>query len=184
MNQIKVYALNLLKVTTILLLSFGFAHSEYPNTSIGVIDLNLILTDSKAAKSAAEQIEAIAKNIEDEIKKSDDEIIEKQNELIESQSIMAPEAFEIKRQEYEKEVQNYNKQRQEKLLSIDKLLADSRNKVLDTLKPILEEISNEKGITILLEKNIILLNAEKMDITEDALKQLNEVLPKLEVSEQ
>ena len=81
---------------------------------------------------------------------------------------MAPEAFEKKANEYEK-VTNYNIVRQEKLLSIDTLIAKSRNDVLEALRPILEEISNEKGITVLLE-NTVLLNAENMDITVEALK--------------
>ena len=67
-------------------------------------------------------------------------------------------------------------------MSIDRIVAESRNEVLNALKPILEEISNEKGITILLEKNSVLLNAESMDITEEALKILNKKLPSIEVS--
>ena len=53
---------------------------------------------------------------------------------------------------------------------------------MDALKPILEEISNEKGITILLEKNSVLLSAENMDITDEAMKKLNKSLTKIEVS--
>ena len=41
-------------------------------------------------------------------------------------------------------------------MSVDKILSESRNEVLNALKPILEEISNDKGITILLEKNSVL----------------------------
>ena len=82
----------------------------------------------------------------------------------------------------EKKVENYNITRQEKLMSVDKILSESRNEVLSALKPILEEISNDKGITILLEKNSVLLNAENMDITEEALKSLNKKLPSIEVS--
>ena len=57
--------------------------------------------------------------------------------------------FESKRKEYEIKVQNYNAERQSKLVKIDELIAVSRNDVLNALKPILEEFSNEKGITIL-----------------------------------
>ena len=166
---------------TFLLVNLSFA--EFPNSTVGVIDLNYILSESKSAKDAAKQIEEIAIKIEEEIAKSDQEMIIEQNELIESQSIMAPNAFEEKRIEYEKKVQNYNVSRQNKLLSIDRLLAESRNSVLDALRPILEEISNEKGITILLEKNSVLLNAEGMDITDQAIKMLNKELPKIEVSQ-
>tara|TARA_B100000989_G_scaffold4535_1_gene3151 strand:- start:2014 stop:2493 length:480 start_codon:yes stop_codon:yes gene_type:complete len=156
--------------------------AEYPNTSIGVIDINRILADANAAVKAAKEIEEIAIEIENEIKTSDEEIIKEQNLLIESQSIMAPEAFEAKRSEYESKVQKYNNERQSKLMKIDELIAVSRNDILNALKPILEEISNEKGITIILEKTSIMLNAEKMDITNEVLKKLNKSLPNIEVS--
>jgi outer membrane protein len=157
-------------------------YAQYPETNVGVIDLNYILSESDAAVDAAKQIEDIAKQIEEEIKNTDQDLIDEQNELIESQQIMAPAAFDEKRKEYENKVQNYNVTRQEKLMSIDRTVAESRNEVLNALKPILEEISNENGITILLEKNSVLLNAENMDITEEALKKLNKKLPSIEVS--
>ncbi len=156
--------------------------ADYPDTSIGVIDINKILSDANAAKTAAEQIEEIAIEIENEIKLSDEEIIKEQNLLIESQSIMAPEAFETKKNEYENKVQKYNSERQSKLMKIDELIAVSRNDILNAMKPILEEISNEKGITIILEKSSIMLNAEKMDITNEVLKKLNKSLPSISLS--
>ncbi len=160
----------------------SFLMADYPNTSIGVIDINKILAEANAAVEAAEEIEKIAIEIENEIKASDEEIIKEQNLLIESQSIMAPEAFEAKRIEYESKIQTYNSERQSKLMKIDELIAISRNDILNAIKPILEEISNEKGITIILEKTSIMLNAEKMDITNEALKKLNKSLPNIKVS--
>ena len=157
-------------------------YAQYPETNIGVVDLNYILSESDAAVDAAKQIEDIAKQIEEEIKITDQSLIDEQNELIESQQIMAPAAFDEKRKEYENKVQNYNVTRQEKLMSVDRIVSESRNEVLNALKPILEEISNEKGITVLLEKNSVLLNAENMDITDEALKALNKKLPSIEVS--
>ena len=156
--------------------------ANYPNTSIGVIDLNKILSEADAAIAAAEQIEEIAIEIENEIRLSDEEIIKEQNLLIESQAIMAPEAFEAKKNDYESKVQKYNNERQTKLMKIDELIAVSRNDILVAIKPILEEITNEKGITIILEKTSIMLSAEKMDITNEVLKKLNKSLPTIEVS--
>ena len=155
---------------------------NYPNTSIGVLDLNRVLLDAKAAKQAADQIDKIAKDIENELINSDENMIKEQNKLIEAQSIMAPEAFELKRKEYEEKVQNYNIERQNKLISVEKLVEGSRNEILDKLKPILEEMSDSKGITVILEKGTVLLNAETMDITDEVIKILDKELPKIEVS--
>tara|TARA_Y200000002_G_scaffold300626_1_gene255653 strand:- start:4555 stop:5091 length:537 start_codon:yes stop_codon:yes gene_type:complete len=171
-------------ISTVFTLLFinNIALADYPNTSIGIIDLNVILSEADAAVMASEQIEQIASEIENEIKNGDDEVIKEQNLLIESQSIMAPEAFEAKRNEYENKVLKYNNERQAKLMKIDELIAVSRNDVLNALKPILEEISNERGITVLLEKSSVMLSADKMDITTEVLKKLNKELPKLEVT--
>ena len=59
----------------LLLFLTGTLFAEYPVTSIGVIDLNLILSESKAAKDAAKQIEEIAIQIEQDIASSDQEMI-------------------------------------------------------------------------------------------------------------
>ena len=62
--------------TKIILLSIflflipSISYSDYPNTSIGVIDLNKILAEADAAVMASEQIEEIAIEIEGEIKKA------------------------------------------------------------------------------------------------------------------
>tara|TARA_Y100001935_G_C17211310_1_gene460240 strand:+ start:285 stop:842 length:558 start_codon:yes stop_codon:yes gene_type:complete len=156
--------------------------NNYPNTSIGVLDLNRVLLDAKAAKDAAEEIDKIAKDIENQLLNSDEEMVNEQNKLIEAQSIMSPESFESKRKEYEEKVKNYNIERQKKIISIETLVENSRNVILDKLKPILEEISETKGITVILEKGTVLLNAETMDITNEVIKILNKELPKIEVS--
>ena len=171
-----------LAILFVLVLTINVYADNFPNTSIGVLDLNRVLLDAKAAKKAAEEIDKIAKEIEKELLNSDELMISEQNKLIEAQSIMAPEAFELKRKEYEEKVQNYNIERQNKLISVDKLVEGSRNQILDKLKPILEDISDAKGITVILEKGTVLLNAETMDITDEVIKILNKELPKIEVS--
>ena len=160
----------------------SFLMADYPNTSIGVIDINKILADANAAVEAAEEIEKIAIEIENEIKLEEEKIIKEQNSLIEAQSIMAPEAFEAKRIEYESKVQKFSNETQSKRLKVEELIAVSRNDILNAIKPILEEISNEKGITIIVDKSLIWLNAEKMDLTNEVLKELNKSLPAIKVS--
>ena len=126
---------NLFFLTVFLyLITIVSSFSDYPATSIGVIDINRVLTEAKAAKNAGEQIEKVAIDIENEIKEKDEEIIKEQNKLIESQSIMAPEAFEAKRNEYEKKVQNYNIERQEKLGQDNTICRWSRKNLVGQVK--------------------------------------------------
>ena len=154
----------------------------YPNTSIAIVDLNLILSDSKAAKGATKDFEKIQKDTESEIVESDKSMLEERNKLIEQQSIIAPEAFEVKAQDYEKKLQNYQSEKQNKLRKLENVLQTARNEILENVKPILEELSQELGVTVILEKNSVLLSATNMDITDEVIKKLNKQLPKIKVS--
>ena len=172
--------------TTLLILTLvcfnAIANENYPNTSIAIVDLNLILLDSKAAKSATKQFESIQKSTEDEIIASDKKMLDERNKLIEQQSVIAPEAFELKAKDYENKLQNYQLEKQNKLRKLEGILQKARNKILEEVKPILEELSKELGVTVILEKNSVLLSATNMDITDNVIKKLNKELPKIKVS--
>jgi len=175
----------ILHITLLIIFLFGFnlhAETTYPNTSVAIVDINLILSDSKSAKNATKQFEKIQKVLEVEIVESDEKMLEERNKLIEQQSVIAPEAFEIKAKDYEKKLQNHQVNKQNKLRKLEGVLQKVRNEILESVKPILEDISKELGITVILEKNSVLLSANNMDITEDVIKRLNKKLPKVKVS--
>jgi Skp family chaperone for outer membrane proteins len=81
-----------------------------------------------------------------------------------------------------KKLQNYQVEKQNKLRNLEGALQKARNEILESVKPILEELSKELGVTVILEKNSVLLSATNMDITEDVIKKLNKSLPKIKVS--
>ena len=168
-----------------LALLFNFnaiAETSYPNTSIAIVDLNLILSESKAAKNATKQFEEIQKSTEDKIIASDKKMLDERNKLVEQQSVIAPEAFELKAKDYEKKLQEYQVDKQSKLRKLEGVLQNARNEILENVKPILEDLSKELGVTVILEKNSVLLSANNMDITDNVIKKLNKKLPKIKVS--
>ena len=171
---------NLILLTLLFFSSYLFA-DQYPNTSIGIIDINKVLTESKAAIDATKQIEKIQKKSEEESKSEDDLIIKERERLIEQQSVMAPEAFEVKVADFEKKVQTYQVERQEKLRKLDQMVQMARAKILDEVKPIINEYAKEVGITVILEKNAVVMSADEMDMTEQVIKILNKNLPKIKV---
>tara|TARA_B110000483_G_C18168390_1_gene532300 strand:- start:1189 stop:1743 length:555 start_codon:yes stop_codon:yes gene_type:complete len=158
------------------------AETSYPNTSIGIIDYNLVLLESKAGINATKQFEAIRKKTEDDIIKSDKEIIEEKNKLIEQQSIIAPEAFDLKRIDFEKKFQKHQADKQDKYRKLDTLVQSATNEILKYVNPILEDLSKDLGITVILEKNSVVLSAVSMDLTEQVIKILNKELPKIKVT--
>ena len=173
------------KFNFILLILIFFTSSlfadQYPNTSIGIININKVLTESNAAIEATKQIEKIQKKSEKESKNEDDLIIKERERLIEQQSVMAPEAFEVKVADFEKKVQSYQIERQEKLRELDQIVQAARARILEEVKPIINDYANELGITVILEKNAVIMSADDMDMTDQVIKILNKSLPKIKV---
>ena len=185
MNNINNMNKKIVAIAFALVLLFNFnaiAETNYPNTSIAIVDLNLILSESKAAKNATKQFEEIQKSTEDKIIASDKKMLNERNKLIEQQSVIAPEAFELKAKDYEKKLQEYQVDKQNKLRKLEGVLQNARNEILENVKPILEDLSKELGVTVILEKNSVLLSANNMDITDNVIKKLNKKLPKIKVS--
>ena len=174
--------INTLAIISLILYITNVHADTYPNTSIAIVDLNLILSESKAAKDATKQFEKIQSDTEAEIIESDKSMLDERNKLIEQQSVIAPEAFEIKAKDYEKKLQNYQSEKQNKLRKLEGTLQNARNVILEEVKPILENLSKELGVTVILEKNSVLLSATNIDITDEVIKKLNKELPKIKVS--
>ena len=155
--------------------------ADYPITSIGVIDIDIILNESKAAIDANNQIQEISENVQIELRNNEEQLRNEEQRLVEAKQIMAPEAFEEQRIEFQKNVQNFQIESQKIIANLDKMIATARLQILDEIKPILEEIALENGITIVMEKKLVILNDDNMDITKSVLKKLNKNLPKLKV---
>ena len=171
---------NLIFIIIILFTSISLA-DKYPNTSIGIIDINRVLTESKAAKDATSQIEKIQVKSEEDSKKEDELIIKEREKLIEQQSVMAPEAFEVKVADFEKKVQSYQIERQEKLRKLDQMVQGARARILEEVKPIINDYANELGITVILEKNAVIMSADDMDMTDQVIEILDKNLPKIKI---
>ena len=94
---------------------------------------------------------------------------------------MAPEAFEVKVADFEKKVQSYQIERQEKLRSLDQMVQKARAQILEEVKPIIKDYSDQLGITVILEKNAVIMSADDMDMTDQVIKILDKNLPKIKV---
>ncbi len=154
---------------------------QYPNTSIGILDINKVLTESKSAINAAKQIEKIQKDIENDAKAKDETIIKEREKLIEQQSVMAPEAFEVKVSEFERKVQEHQIARQDEIQKLDRMVQSARSSILEKVKPIINDYASELGITVILEKNSVVMSADDMDMTVEVINRLDKEMPKLEV---
>lgn len=151
---------------------------------IAVVDLDLILHESKVAqhiqkysdterakfKQEAEKFEAKLRKEDEELKKFQSQEKTKPEEYKKKQSIFESHVSEVKRE----------------LNTKGRLLEDSfnraRTEVIQKLMTLLTQMAEKNRYTLVLPKNVILLRDPAYDITDTLLEELNTQMPTVKIS--
>ncbi|MBL0942448.1 MAG: OmpH family outer membrane protein [Alphaproteobacteria bacterium] len=150
---------------------------------IGILDINRILNESKAAKALNTQMDSYRKTYQDEIRKHEQALRENEAKLVEEQKNLSPNDFEKKRKDFEKEVAELQKSVMAKDTGLKEAgqiaMEDIRKAVVD----ITQKIAREKGFKIVLPSSIPVYidESNNVDITDRVLKGLDQKLPKVDV---
>ena len=79
-------------------------------------------------------------------------------------------------------VSSLQKERNNLLENVSKERTKARNELLKSLNPILKDYMKEKNIRMVVDKKSILIADEKLDITKDIIKILNEKLKSIKLN--
>ena len=137
------------------------------------IDMDKVMNESTAGKSLISKLEKInQKNIE-EFKTKEDQLREDENLLLSQKNILSEDNYTEKLNNLREKVTKYNKSKQEKINSLSKKKMNASAKLLSAIKPILSEYSKKNNISIILQKNNVVLGKTDLDITSNIIEITN-----------
>jgi Skp family chaperone for outer membrane proteins len=144
---------------------------------IGIVDLDLVLNESQAMKSAREQLDSISTGYQDEISAEEEALRSRDSELEGQRAILSSEAWNEQAVALQGDIEALD----QKILAVRRALDSLFEETVVRIQQILIEevgvLANERGITLVLPLNSILFADEYFNITEDALARLNERVP-------
>ena len=174
MNFIK----NVILVLFFISLTQSYSHSESPY----YIDFKYILNESDAGKKAQiylkDKLEKGIKNLNTEEKK----IQEEEKKIIQQKKIISSEEYKKKVSELRLKVSKLQRQRDQLLTSVSKERKKARDILLKNLNPIIKEYMVEKKIRMVIDKKSLLLADEKLNITNDIMKIINQKLKSINLN--
>ncbi len=169
------------KISLILIfffLSKGILFAEVPY----FLDFKYILNQSDAGKKAQiylkNKLEKGIQNLNNKEKKIQTEEIK----IIEQKKIISPEEYKKKVSELRQKVSKLRRERDQLLTSISKERKKARDTLLKNLNPIIKEYMVEKKIRMVIDKKSLLLADEKLNITNDIMKVLNQKLKSIKLN--
>lgn len=153
---------------------------------IAVVNYAAAIRKSAAGTSLREQMDKQRAVYQTEIKAIQTRLEQARAELGKQQAVLAPEVFARKRQEYQQQAEQLQRTAQSRKRRLDQMQAKGISEIDKALRLVLEDVAKDRGIDIILNGDprggAIVLAGKDFFITEDAVKRLNEKLPKVTVA--
>jgi outer membrane protein len=150
-----------------------FTNFTYAEQKIAFIDMNKVISKSKAGSSILKQLNNLNdKNLEF-LKKEEKKFKEKETKLISQKNIISEDNFTKKVDDLKTEIKSYKTSRKKIITNFNKLKVDNTNKLLKLINPILVKFSNENEISIILQKKNLVIGNIQVEITDEIIKIVN-----------
>lgn len=159
------------------------ADEELPAPRIVIIDMQEILRESTAVNELQDRIERQRTSYQEELRRREEELRDSEQQLIRERSTLQPEVFARRRQELEQTVSEAQRDIQQNRQRLDRAFSEGMRDVQLQVIRIADQIANERGANLVLEKSTVLLSHQAFEITEETLGRLNEALPRIEPEE-
>jgi Skp family chaperone for outer membrane proteins len=146
---------------------------SFPITSqekIVFVDMDRLVSVSKPGSSIFNQLKDINNKNTNFLKNEEINLKEKEKKLITQKNIISDADFQNKINELKSEVNNYNQNRIQIIEKFNKLKVENTNKLLKLINSILVKFSDEKKISIILQKKNLIIGKTELDITDEIIK--------------
>ena len=162
MNTIK-------KIFTILIVLFAFINPSYCQDKIFYLDLDKVVTNTKAGKSIIDKLEKSKKAALNEFEKKEKDLKKIEDEINKQKNIISEEELKKKLLEFRKQVSSFRQDRQKVINEFNQKKKIEFNEFFKKITPIIENYVKEKNIDIVLDRKNIFVASKKKDITQEII---------------
>lgn len=146
-----------------------------------VVDLNRILREAAAVQALQQQVGAAREAFQAEIRQREESLRQRDQELARERPQLTPEEYETRRSQLAQELTQLQSDVQERRRQLDQAMNEGMRQVQAVLLPILQQLTEERGASILISKTSIVLVRPELEITDQALSRLDETLPTVSI---
>ena len=169
------------KIFLIFFLILSYNNIVIANTNVVFLDLQKILSSSEPGLSILNQLNEINTQNLNGFQNDAKDLKEKENKLISQKNILSEADFRSKANKLKLEIKNYNQNKKKIINDFNKLKIQSTNKFLEMINPIITNYSNEKSISMILQKKYLILGKKELDITNEIIQIINENINEFKV---
>ena len=143
---------------------------------IAFISMDKVIATSNSGSSILKQLTDLNNKNLTFLKNEEKKLKVKETKLISQKNIISESEFRIKFEELKSEIKDYNQNKKKIIKEFNELKVNNTNRFLKLINPILVKYSNDKEISIILQKKDLVVGKKELDITDEIIKIANEEL--------
>ena len=152
-----------------------------PAPSVGVVDVQKVMRESKASKSIRPTVDRIRKEFQKQVSEQEQRLRQAEQELSRQRAILAPETFAQKRRTFSAQARDAQASVQKRRRKLDRAFNNTKSEILKNLIVVAQQVATEQKLNFMIEKRFVLISATALDVTDQIIKRLDERLPMVEI---
>ncbi len=157
------------RIITTLIVLFSFYTFSYSQDKIVYLDLDNIVTNTKAGKLILSELEKSKKAALLKFEKKEKDLKKIEDEIKKQKNIISEEELKKKLVKFRKEVTTFRQNKQKVINEFNKKKKIEFEAFFKKITPIIENYVSEKNIDIVLDRKDIFVASKKKDITKEII---------------
>lgn len=149
--------------------------------SILIVDQQRVLAESLAGQDMNAQAKLLMSQIQQEVTEEQNAIMGLERDLDQNAKLMSPAQRNEKIKQLEARKQAYPAFEQKKAQVYQMSMNRASNQVAVALKPILQQIIDQRKAQIMLDRQVVMYSVPGLDVTDEAINRLNNVVRTVKV---
>ncbi len=142
-----------------------------------VVDFQKIVRESAAAAAVQAQIDELRNAYQEEFGVIEGELRGIESQLTELRATLTDDEFVQRRRDFELQVTEAQRRAQYRRAAMDRALDDAMDRVQETLLEVIAGIAEQQGANLVINRTQLVLADQALDFTTEALAELNQQLP-------
>jgi outer membrane protein len=158
------------------------AHAQNTPMVIAIVDLQVILRDSKAAAGARAGLDKQAKAFQADLAKQEDALKNEGQQLEQARPSLAADDFRKKSEAFQQKVTTARQSAASRRQQMQQVEQNAMNQVQTALNATVADVAKTRNISLVLIKGAVLYNLPAFDITAEVLQKLDARLPSVKLT--
>jgi len=168
-------------VFTIIVFFLSLFNITNAEQNIAFIDMNKIIEMSIPGASLVKQLNILNKKNLIYFEKEEKKIKDNEVKIVNQKNIISDKEFKTNIDKLKLEINDYKNDRNKITNDFNKMKVNNTNSLLKSINPILVKFSNDKFISIILQKKNLVIGKTELDITDQIIEIINKEIKEFKI---